>query len=67
MKTVIKIKGTHCESCKKLLEDVIGEVQGVKSVKVDFKTGKTEIEHEGKLDMKTLKKEVASLKLYQIE
>ena len=53
MKTIINFEGTHCISCKKLLEGVILDIRGVKNVQVDFKTGKTEIEHEGKLDMKT--------------
>lgn len=36
---VIPIKGMHCRSCELLLEESIGKVQGVKSVKVSYKAG----------------------------
>jgi len=38
MKTaVINIKGTHCKSCKLLIEDVCKDIKGVKSCCVDSK------------------------------
>ncbi len=40
----LKIKGTHCRSCKILIESAINILPGVKSIKVDFDTGITEIE-----------------------
>jgi len=66
MKTTIQIKGTHCVSCKNLLEDVIGDVKGVKKVDVDFKSGKTTIEHDGKMNLSDVKKEIKALKLYEV-
>ena len=66
MITTIHIKGTHCPSCKKLLEEVIADVNGVKSVTVDFKSGKTLIEHDGKFDMQAVKKEIDSIGLYEV-
>ena len=66
MTTIIHIKGTHCVSCKKLLESIIADVKGVKDVEVDFKSGKTIIEHQGKLDMAALKKEIDALGLYEV-
>ncbi len=67
MKTIIYIKGTHCNSCKVLIEDVCKEQNGVISCNVDFKTGKTEIEHTEKLDLKLLKKEIESLGDYSVD
>ena len=64
MITKFYIKGTHCISCKKLLESVIADVKGVTNVDVDFKSGKTVIEHEDKFDIKLVKKEIAALGLY---
>lgn len=42
---IIPIRGMHCRSCELLLEDSIGEIQGVKKVKVDFRKGRATIEH----------------------
>ena len=42
---VVPIKGMHCRSCELLLEDKIGEVQGVKHVKVNYRKGEAEIGH----------------------
>lgn len=67
MKTVIKVQGTHCNSCKVLIEEVCSEMPGVKSCTVDFKTGKTVIEHEGKLDLKKLKQEIEELGEYKVQ
>jgi len=66
MKTIITIKGTHCNSCKLLIEEVCSEMPGVKSCSVDFKTGKAVIEHDGKLDLKKLKKEIEGLGKYKV-
>jgi len=67
MKTIIYIKGTHCNSCKVLIEEVCSEQKGVISCNVDFKTGKTEIEHTDKLDLVILKKEIEALGDYTVE
>ncbi len=66
MKTVITVKGTHCNSCKILIEEVCSEMSGVKSCSADFKTGKTVIEHDGKLDLKKVKKEIEGLGEYKV-
>lgn len=66
MKTNLTIKGTHCESCKALIEDVCKDIPGVVSCNVDFKTGKTKIEHTGRLDMRIVKKEIESLGDYKV-
>ena len=61
MKKILTVKGTHCTSCKELIEEVCREMPGVNSATVDFKTGKTVIEHEKPLYMKKLKKEIEAL------
>ena len=66
-KTVLTVQGTHCNACKMLLEEVIGELPGVSSVNVDFKTGKTEIEHQTALDKNELKKSIEDLGDYKAQ
>ena len=67
MKTNIIIKGTHCNSCKMLIEDVCKEVEGVSSCEVNFQTGETVVEHNENLDWGKLKKEIESLAEYKVE
>ena len=66
MKTIFTVKGTHCESCKALIEDVCKETDGVISCAANFKTGKVEVEHSKPLDMKALKKEIEALGKYKV-
>ena len=65
-KTHLKIKGTHCIACKTLIEEVCSEMSGIKSCKVDFRTGEAIIEHDEKMDMAGLKKEIESLGEYKV-
>ena len=67
MKTIITIKGTHCNSCKMLIEDICKESEGVKSCSVDFKTGKTTIEHDAKTDLKKIKFEIEKAGYYKVK
>ena len=67
MKTIITIKGTHCESCKSLIEDVARDVPGIISCDVDFQTGKAKIEHTDKLDWSIFQKEIATVGAYSFE
>lgn len=66
MKTTVTIKGTHCNSCKALIEDVCKEISGIKSCNVDFKTGAAEIEHEENVDWQKFKAEIESLGEYKV-
>lgn len=66
MTTTLTIAGTHCESCKALIEDVASETQGITACRVDFKTGRTEIEHTDTVDWKRFKQEVESLGEYSV-
>lgn len=67
MKTIITIKGTHCASCKALIEDICRDVSGINSCSVDFASGRTEIAHEPNADWQKLKQEVESVGQYTIE
>ena len=67
MKTTITIKGTHCNACKMLIEDVSKDVAGIQSCSVDYATGKTEIEHNEDVDLHAFKKEIESLGNYKVE
>lgn len=67
MKTTIKVKGTHCKSCKMLIEDVCSDISGVQSCIVDFKTGTTIIEHEPSVDLRKLAKEIEALGEYKVK
>ena len=64
MKKIVQIKGTHCPSCKALIEDVCKDIDGVISCSVDYKTCRTQIECNNKLDFTKLKKEIESLGSY---
>ena len=63
---MITIKGTHCHACKALIEEVCLERQGVQSCDVDFKTGKTTIEHDSSFDLASATAEIESLGEYKI-
>lgn len=66
MHSTITIQGTHCPSCKALIEDVASETPGITSCTVNFNTGKTEIEHDETVDWDRFAKEVASLGDYTV-
>jgi len=65
--TAINIKGTHCNSCKILIEDVCKEIKGATSCSVNFETGETKIEHDESFDWKAFKKEIEALGNYKVE
>lgn len=67
MKTVIKIKGMHCESCKFLLEDVCGDMPGVVSCDASIEGGTLTIEHEKPINRASLAKEITSVGDYRLE
>ena len=65
----IYIKGMHCTSCEKLLEDEFGNVAGVKKVKVNYKNGSGEIECEKEVNFSQLVEVAENLgyKIYENE
>ncbi len=67
MTTTLKITGMHCASCKALIEDVCGEVKGVRSCTVDPDTGIATVDHDETLDPALLAKEIRALGDYGAE
>lgn len=61
------IKGTHCNACKILIEDVSMEVAGIKSCTVDFKTGNTEIEYDEAINWDQFKRAIEELGDYEVQ
>ena len=66
MQTTITIKGTHCNACKALIEDVCKDIKGVTLCTVNFQTGQTIVEHEENIDWQTFKKEIEALGNYYV-
>ena len=62
--TTLKITGMHCASCKALIEDVVGDVPGVRSCTVDAAAGTASVEHDDALDTAVLVKEIKNLGEY---
>ncbi len=57
----------HCASCKALIEDMVGDREGVKSVKVNYATEKMTIEYDETIvTIDDLKKTVAQAGSYQL-
>lgn len=48
-RAIVYIKGMHCRSCEILIEDGLKEIQSVRSVKVDHKSGLAEITYKNHL------------------
>jgi copper chaperone CopZ len=65
--TTVTIKGTHCNACKLLIEDVCKDIKGVRSCEVDFRTGKTIIEHDEELDWRSFAGEIEGVGEYKVE
>lgn len=67
MQTHFTIQGTHCPSCKLLIEDVCKEIPGVFECNVDFATGNTLLVHDSQLDLDIVKKNIESLSSYHVK
>lgn len=67
MKTTVKIKGMHCESCKLLLEDICYDIPGVIRCEANVEQGTLKIEHERPLDQSVLKQEIETVEEYNVE
>lgn len=66
MEINITIKGTNCDACKSLIEEVCGEIKGVKSCTVNFQTGETVVNYDENVDWEKFKKEIEGLGQYKI-
>jgi len=50
MKSIsIKVSGMHCHGCEMNVQEMAGELEGVKKVKADFKKGEVKAEFDEKL------------------
>lgn len=67
MKTTLIIKGTHCNACKILIEDVSSEMKGITSCTVDYVTGNTVIEHDEDFDWGSFKEGIEGLGKYAVD
>ena len=67
MQTTITVHGTHCPSCKALIEDICSDIPEIESSNVDHETGKTVINHNEQLDWTALKQEIESSGDYHVE
>jgi len=66
MQTIVNIKGTHCPSCKALIEDICQDVLEIESCEVDYNTGRTVINHEKDFDWHKLKSEIENSGDYSV-
>lgn len=66
MHTLLTISGTHCESCKALIEDVASETAGIRSCSVDYRTGEARVEHDESVDWDAFSREIAQLGSYAV-
>lgn len=67
MHTTLTIKGTHCPSCKTLLEEILLENPSIRFCTVDYVSGRTEIEHDVPLDRAGLQRAISEVGEYIIE
>lgn len=59
MKTILKLKGMHCNACEMLIDDALTEIQGVSKAKSSLKTNSVEVEFdESKVKIDVLKKAI---------
>jgi len=65
-KTILNIKGMHCDSCKEVIEDVCKELPEVQKCDVRFAEGIATIEHDTPLNMKQLVDEINGLGVYKV-
>ena len=55
---ILGVKGMHCRSCEVLIEDALGELDGVESVKISHQEGIVKVEFD---ELKTSLSEVEKI------
>lgn len=56
-KVTLQVSGMHCPSCNMLVEDILGDEDGVSSVNADWQAGTVEVDYdESKVDLVLIKK-----------
>lgn len=67
LKKTYPIVGMHCVSCKNLIEELVGELDGVENVTVNYAAEKIFVEYDlEKVSLENLKKTVASAGSYTL-
>jgi len=67
-RTILNVRGMHCQSCKMLAEDVLGDLEGVNSVNADVDAGTIEVEYdEGRVSEDQIKEEINNETDYSVE
>lgn len=66
MKTILKIEGLHCASCKAVIEDIAGDFPEIKSANVDVAGGTAVIEHDEKFDLAKFVQEINNIGQYKV-
>lgn len=61
MKTIFRIDGMHCGSCKSLIEDVAKDVPGIVACDVDVAHGQAVVEHTDNFEPSELLAGIAGL------
>lgn len=54
----VTIKGMSCNHCVMAVKKVLGEIEGVKDVKVDLSTGEASFEETRPVDMKAIREKI---------
>ena len=65
-KTVLKIQGLHCASCKAVIEDIATEFPEIKSANVDVAGGTATVEHDESFDITKFVKEINNMGQYKV-
>ncbi|HLD30889.1 MAG TPA: heavy-metal-associated domain-containing protein, partial [Patescibacteria group bacterium] len=66
-KKIYPIMGLHCASCKALLEKIVGKLEGVKSVNVNFATEKMTVLYDEEIvSLRDIKNAVKSAGNYEL-
>lgn len=55
---VIKIKGMSCQHCAAAVAKALGEIEGVKNVKVNLERGEASFEEVSPVDLETIRRQV---------
>lgn len=61
MKTILKVKGMHCEGCENRIKNVLASVENVEEVKADHETKEVEIKSTETLDLNEIKEKIEDL------
>lgn len=65
--TTFLVHGTHCSSCKTLIEMALQDLPGVTSAEVDLETEEVTIASEHPISQDTIRQEIEELGGYTVE